>query len=220
MIYTLDFVVLRYVDDDGVQVLLRRRDKEPYTGALALPGGWIFEDKDATLDDAYQRIITEKVGLATAHVEQVCSDGSADRDPRGWSTTTYYLTFLDAPEADVGEGMHWVPVTSPDLEFLPFDHHVLIKGALERLATKAQYSTLPAFLLERTFTLSTLERAYETLLGGPINTSAFRKRIEKTEHLRPTEEFERIPGRRPTRLFQRLPSAEPEFYERLIGVVG
>lgn len=220
MIFTLDFVVLRYAEETGYEVLLLRRAKDPYAGAWALPGGWIFEDKDEDLDDAYQRIIANKVRHPTAHVEQVHTDGSAKRDPRGWSTTTYYMTFLEDPDVALDEDMMWVRTASPDLEHLPFDHHKLITKTLERLASKAQYSTLPMFALGKRFTLSGLEKAYEAVLGGSVNTSAFRKRIEKTQSIIPTDDYDRVPGRRPGRFYERKEGAEPEFYERLLNPVG
>lgn len=216
MIYTLDFVILRYTDEQKLQVLLLRRDKEPFDGQYAIPGGWIFEDKDASLDDAFLRIVGEKVRHPMSHYEQVETVGSASRDPRGWSTTTVYLAFMEDPDAELEEDMMWLPLDSEEAKSLPFDHTDLVERAMKRLLSKSQYSTLPMFLAGERFTLSFLERVYETILGGPVNTSAFRKRVEKTQYIEPTEDFERIVGRRPTRYYQRRSDAQPEFYERLM----
>lgn len=216
MIYTLDFVILRYTNEDKLQVLLLKRGKAPFEGQYALPGGWIFEDKDQTLEDSFLRIFDEKVRHPISHYEQVETVGSAKRDPRGWSTTTVYLAFMEDPHAELEEDMKWLSLDSKEARALPFDHTDLVDRAMKRLLNKAQYSTLPIFLAGERFTLSLLEKAYETILGGPVNTSAFRKRIEKTQYIVPTEDYERVVGRRPTRYFQRLKDAEPEFYERLM----
>lgn len=216
MIYTLDFVILRYTQDEGLQALLLKRSKEPFEGQYAIPGGWIFEDKDEDLSDAFYRILDEKVRHPMSHIEQVLTHGSKKRDPRGWSTTTVYLAFMENPDVEIPADMKWLSISGDASLDLPFDHEFLIRETLKRLASKAQYSTLPIFLAGERFTLSLLEKAYETILGGPVNTSAFRKRMEKTRFVEPTEDFERITGRRPTRYFRRLPGAEPEFYERLM----
>lgn len=216
MIYTLDFVTLRYTDEGKLQVLLLKRDKAPFEGQYALPGGWIFEDKDKTLEDSFVRIVNEKVRHPMSHFEQVETVGSASRDPRGWSTTTVYLAFMEDPEAELEEDMKWLSLDSKEARALPFDHTDLVDRAMKRLVSKSQYSTLPVFMIGERFTLSFLERAYETILGGPVNTSAFRKRIEKTQFIEPTEEYEPITNRRPSRYFRLAKGAEPEFYERLM----
>lgn len=220
MIYTLDFVILRYTDEEKLQVLLLKRNKAPFEGEYALPGGWIFEDKDKTLQEAFLRIVGEKVRHPMSHIEQVETIGSAARDPRGWSTTTVYLAFMEDPRVDLEDDMMWLAVDSQQGKSLPFDHSELVQIAISRLRSKSQYSTLPVFLTGKRFTLSFLERVYETILGGPLNTSAFRKRIEKTKSLVPTEEFERSTITRPSRYFERVDKAEPEFYERLMNPVA
>jgi len=220
MIYTLDFVTLRYTDGHKIEVLLLKRDKEPFKNQYALPGGWVFEDTDETLDEAFLRIADQKVRYPMSHFEQVETVGSSKRDPRGWSTTTVYLTFMEDPYADIHDDMMWASVYAFQGQSLPFDHTDLLDLAVNRLVSKSQYSTLPIFLTSDFFTLSFMERVYETLLGGPVNTSAFRKRIEKTSFLVPTEDFERVSGRRPARYFHRVQMAEPEFYERLMSAVG
>lgn len=219
MIFTLDFVVLRFTDEKGYEVLLLRRDKDPYTGAWALPGGWIFEDVDETLDEGYERIIQQKVRFGTLHVEQVETVGDDKRDPRGWSTSTFYMTFLRDPDVTLPKDMMWVSTASQDLEHLPFDHIKLIGITLDRLASKAQYSTLPVFAMGPKFKLSSLQNAYEQVLGGKMNTAAFRKRIENTPSIIATDEYERLPGRRPTRYFRLAEGAGPAFYERLMSPI-
>lgn len=216
MIYTLDFVILRYTDDDGLEALLLRRDKEPFENQYALPGGWIFTDTDKSLDDAFNRIVAAKVRHPMAYYEQVETVGSATRDIRGWSTTTVYLAFMEDPLAAIDDDMRWMPITSPEIKDLPFDHTTLIEKAVDRLCSKSQYSSLPSLMVGEEFTLSFLERAYEAILGGPINTSAFRKRMDKALTIEPTERFEKVSGRRPSRFYRRVAKARPEFYERLM----
>jgi 8-oxo-dGTP diphosphatase len=65
MISTIDTVLLRIADNE-LQVLLWQRpsDSRAFSGMWALPGGWVFEDQDLTLEQATCRslpsaIITE-----------------------------------------------------------------------------------------------------------------------------------------------------------------
>lgn len=220
MIYTLDFVIFRFSQDRKLEVLLLERDKPPFEGQYALPGGWIFEDQDKTLEDAFHRIVAKKVRHPMSHFEQVLTVGSADRDPRGWSTSTVYMAFMENPNIKLPSDMKWLSVDSEEARALPFDHSALVSQTLQRLSSKAQYSTLPVFLFGPQLTLARLERVYEIILGGPVNKAAFRKRFEKSKFIFPTDDFERVTARRPARIYNVSEDAEPEFFERLMTAVN
>jgi 8-oxo-dGTP diphosphatase len=64
----------------------------------------------------------------------------------------------------------------PGVDRLAFDHADLLAAAIQRMQSKVEYTSLPAFLLPEPFTLSQLQAAYETVLGRPLNRSAFRRR--------------------------------------------
>jgi hypothetical protein len=59
----------------------------------------------------------------------------------------------------------------------PADLERLVAAALDRLRSKASYSTLPAFLLGEQFTLPELKAVYEKAMGTPLNDSAFRRKL-------------------------------------------
>jgi 8-oxo-dGTP diphosphatase len=69
---------------------------------------------------------------------------------------------------------------------LPFDHAELLDKALERLSTKARYSTLPLYLAEHELKLPELQRIYEIVLGNPLHKRAFRERILSADVLEDT----------------------------------
>ena len=60
---------------------------------------------------------------------------------------------------------------------LAFDHALIVQAAVERLRSKVEYTSLPAFLLDEPFTLPQLQRAYETVLGRAVDKSGFRTRM-------------------------------------------
>ncbi|KUE81238.1 DNA mismatch repair protein MutT [Aeromonas schubertii] len=176
---SLDVVVLR-LREEQIELLLERRDRPPCLDALQLPALRIDEGRDRDLESALDRLLQEW-GLGNSYREQVCSLGSRDRDPRGWSTTLVYLSLV-SPTTELARG-RWYPLQSLPTLRLAFDHVQLIARALERLRVKSRYSTLPVHLLGEEFTLSELQRAYEIILQTPMNTAAFRKRIHRADIL-------------------------------------
>lgn len=98
---TVDVVIFT-VQAQRLQVLLVRRptaDGEPFPGMLALPGGFVDVERDATLLDCAVRKLRDKTGLHTHHLEQLGSWGSAGRDPRGWSVTQVYMALVPTQPA-------------------------------------------------------------------------------------------------------------------------
>lgn len=174
---TVDVVIFT-VQAQRLQVLLVRRptgEGEPCPGMLALPGGFVDVERDATLLDCAVRKLRDKTGLHTHHLEQLGSWGSAGRDPRGWSVTQVYMALVPAP--DTANTAQWLDVDTACASPLAFDHATLLNAALARLRSKVEYTSLPAFLLPEPFTLPQLQQVYEVVLGRALDKSAFRKRM-------------------------------------------
>jgi len=66
---------------------------------------------------------------------------------------------------------------------LAFDHGEILQAAVERLRSKVEYTSLPAFLLPESFTLPQLQRMYEVVLDRPIDKSGFRTRMLSAQFL-------------------------------------
>ena len=178
-------VVAFAVFDEVLQVLLVRRPKdagEPYPGRWALPGGFVDVDRDADLLACARRKLREKTARVSPYFEQLGSWGGASRDPRGWSATHAWLALLPtggtAPEpVVVAAEASWRPVDEATQKgALAFDHVEILRAGVERLRGKAEYTSLPAFLLAEPFTLPQLQRIYEVVLGRPVDKSGFRTR--------------------------------------------
>ncbi len=177
-------VVMFSVSSGQLTVLLVKRpegEDEPFPGRWALPGGFVDVNLDATLEDCAMRKLQVKTGVNAPYLEQLGSWGSAKRDPRAWSCTHAYFALMPSPtETEVGNGSvcsEWVPVNSVLRRRLAFDHSDILEAAIERLRSKVEYTSLPAFLLPEPFTLPQLQRVYETVLGRSLDKSAFRKRM-------------------------------------------
>ncbi len=186
--HTLVDVVIFTLKNDALHVLLVRRPDgkgEPFPGLWALPGGYVNTAIDADLLACAQRKLFEKTGLHSPYLEQLGSWGSATRDPRGWSATHAYFALVPdqmplLPPLDVA----WF--AADDLlptARLAFDHETILHAAMERLRSKVEYTSLPAFLLPEPFTLPQLQRCYEAVLGRPVDKSGFRTRMLAADFL-------------------------------------
>jgi ADP-ribose pyrophosphatase YjhB (NUDIX family) len=47
-----------------LSVVLARREKEPFAGQFALPGGFVHTDEDQDTEATARRVLKEKVGIA------------------------------------------------------------------------------------------------------------------------------------------------------------
>ena len=184
--YTTVDVVIFSVRENALQVLLVQRPSataEPFPGLWALPGGFVDIELDRDLLACARRKLLEKTGVASPYLEQLGSWGSAARDPRGWSATHAYFALIAAPGQGLAKGANaadvaWFSVDEPPRrKKLAFDHSQILQAALERLRSKVEYTSLPAFLLPEPFTLPHLQHTYEVVLGRSVDKSGFRTRM-------------------------------------------
>ena len=188
---TVDVVIFTVLDGQ-LQVLLVQRPAaadEPFPGRWALPGGFVDTSRDTHLLACARRKLKEKTGLSTPYLEQLGSWGSRDRDPRGWSSTHVYFALVPAPGLKPKKGgnaadVNWEPVDAVmDRRALAFDHGDILDAAVQRLRSKVEYTSLPAYLLTEPFTLPQLQRTYEIILGRPVDKSGFRTRTLAADFL-------------------------------------
>ncbi len=201
-IVTVDVVLLTIVEERLAVALVERR-QEPHAGRLALIGGYVHTDADRDGEHAVRRILRDKAGLTGLFFEQLKTFASRDRDPRGWSVSVAYFALLPG---------HLLAAAAPELVLrpadapgrLPFDHNAIVAAALERVRGKGAYSTIPARLLPETFTMSELQRTYETVMGERLDQSAFRRKINDLDLLEEIsgEKRQTATARRPTALYR------------------
>ena len=190
--YTTVDVVIFTVLDETLQVLLVRRPSDagdPFPDSWALPGGFVNLELDPDLFTCARRKLQEKTGLRSPYLEQLGSWGSATRDPRGWSATHVYFALIPARDVTFSRGgnaadVAWFKVDRrPPRPRLAFDHQEILAAAVERLRSKVEYTSLPAFLLPEPFTLPQLQRIFEVVLGRPVDKSGFRTRMLAADFL-------------------------------------
>ena len=202
VICTVDLVLLT-LQEQGLKVALLKRDREPFKGALALPGGYIHPDEDVDLRAAALRVLQEKTGIVSPYLEQLASFSGIARDPRGWSVSVSYYALVSSDV--IHQASHPdVTLASVDKPLnLPFDHRDIVETAVARLRSKSQYSSLPCHLAGASFTLPQLQRVYEALMGEPLNKVSFRRKMTEMAMLETLEgEFEAQGAHRPAQLYR------------------
>jgi 8-oxo-dGTP diphosphatase len=213
-------VIIFTVADEALQALLVRRADtpgEPFPRQWALPGGFIDVERDPDLEACALRKLKEKTGVAAPYLEQLGSWGGARRDPRGWSTTHAYFALIP-PTVPLAEGnaveARWFPVAQSGVRLkLAFDHAEILAAALARLRGKVEYTSLPAFLVPREFTLTELQRAYEIVLDRALEKSAFRTRVLAAGLVEAVAKTRQGPNR-PARLYRLKDSRRPVYFAR------
>src|SRR5262249_11966982 len=151
------------------------------------------------------------------YLEQLGSWGGAKRDPRGWSATHVYFALIPVEPALPGANTadaRWFPVgrNGPRAK-LAFDHGEILAAALNRLRSKVEYTSLPGFLVPAEVTLTELQRAYETVLGRPLEKSAFRTRVLAAKLVQPVNKVRAGPNR-PAQLYRLRNPADPVYFPR------
>lgn len=158
------------------------------------------------LETAARRELKEETGIEPDYLEQLYTFGSPGRDPRGRVVSVVYNAFVRPKDHKMTAGSdaaaaEWFSIIGPDgkegrsafevsLEGggcagdgtgawcpLAFDHHLILKMALERLQTKVRWSPIGFNLLPPKFTLGQLQGLYEAVLMRDLDKRNFRKRI-------------------------------------------
>lgn len=177
---TVDIVLFAFHNND-LKVLLVQRKFDPFAEKWALPGGFVQMEED--LEQAALRELEEETGVRDVYLEQLFTFGSPDRDPRTRVITVAYFALLSTDQAagqalraasDASDARWWSMYALPELAF---DHQRILSYALQRLRWKLEWTALGFMLLPEEFTLSELQRVYETVLRESLDKRNFRRKI-------------------------------------------
>lgn len=204
----------------NVEILIIKREKAPYEGQWALPGIVINGDiPDTSIEMALSRLLhSSKVGLEPKYMEQVETVGNGTRDPRCWSSSTFYLALIDDTYVIEGE-KKFVNLNdvAGDKFPLAFDHNLLVRKIRDRLLSKSLYSSLPLLTLPDLFTTTDAIEVFSSVLDRPVIKTSMRQRLLKmaeSGYVTETQEKVKPAMGRPQSLYQNLKRTEIYLFDR------
>lgn len=178
-VFSIDCVIFGF-DDNELKILLIERNEEPFKDWFGLPG--YFVEANESIDAAAQRILTAFTGLRNIYLEQFYTFGDVNRHPMGRLITVAYYALIKLhrtitlnPLTTYVKQAFWCPVKS--LPPLAFDHSEIIEKSIGKLRRDLADSPVAFELLPEKFTLSQLQRVYESILNKPLDKRNFRKKI-------------------------------------------
>ena len=195
---TVDIVILT-MKDDSLQVLLVKRNNEPFKDKWAIPGGYVRMSEN--LDEAAMRVLKEKTNVENIYLEQLYTFGDPLRHPVSRVITCAYFALIRSEDVEVvtTDDLAWHKVF--DLPPLAFDHKEIIEYSLKRTRERLEMCPVAYQLLNEKFTLTEMQKAYEMIMEKKLDKRNFRKKVITTEGLRELNEFSKSSSKRPARLY-------------------
>ena len=167
-----------------------------------------------SLDRTAAHLQTALTGVHDAYLEQLYTYGPPANGLIE-SISVVYFALIPANSirslASQDESTGWFAVD--DLPALEQNDAEIIMYALRRLRYKLEYSAVGFELLPETFTLSELQRIYETILGEKLDKRNFRRRILEAGIIESTPDRRSGEGR-PAQLYRYRPDAVAEVKAR------
>jgi 8-oxo-dGTP diphosphatase len=201
-------VVIFTVVDGELRALLIHRSGEPYRGRWAIPGG-LLQPGEALLDAAVRKL-EDETGVRDVFLEQLYTFSDLDDVTPGGAVAVAYFALVDHQRVRLAERTEWQPAWFgiAALPELAFRNETVLDYALARLRNKLEYTNVAYSLLPERFTLSQLQRVYESILGRPLDKRNFRKRMLSLEIIVATGERRAERAGRPAQMY-RFVSREP-----------
>lgn len=216
---SVDCVVFGF-DGEELNVLLVRRDENAsaVTERLKLPGSLININED--LDSSAYRVLRELTGLRDIYLKNFSVFGQPDRvrnhpdDLRwliDWSgetigrvVTIAYFALIRIDKSrptplSLAYQARWVPVSQ--VPGLIFDHNTILSHAHQFVQTELITKPICFELLPERFTLNSLQKVYECILGNSFDNRNFRKKIKKAHFIVPTDQKQTSVRHKPALLY-------------------
>jgi len=198
---SVDCIIFGFTEGE-LKILIARRKMDPGRGEWSLYGGFVNEDE--SVDDAAQRVVYELTGLRNLYMKQVGTFGRVDRDPGERVISVAYYTLINTNDYDkaLQEKYEAVWINVNDVPQMYSDHNTMVKEA--HLLMKSKLSSQPIIirLLPELFTLTQLQKVYESIHGTTVDKRNFRKRVSEMDFIEKTERIDKTGSKRGARLYK------------------
>ncbi|OXG09240.1 ADP-ribose pyrophosphatase YjhB (NUDIX family) [Flavobacterium araucananum] len=200
VLLAVDCIIFGF-DNDGLKILLIKRDFEPEKGKWSLIGG--FLQRDEVLDDAATRILNTYTGLNDIYMEQLHAYSEIDRDPveRTISVSYYALINIENHNAELIKNYHAQWFSIAEAPHLIFDHNEMLHQAIKWLRYRTSIKPIGFELLPEKFTMRQLLELYEAILSKELDKRNFISKINSLEILNKLEEKDMQSSRKGSYLY-------------------
>lgn len=175
---TTDCVVFGF-DGRELKVLLIERGIEPYKGMWAFPGGFLRIDE--TAEECAKRELKEETGLVLTKVRELGTFSNVNRDPRERVISIAFYSLAKHSNVkggdDAAKAKWW---SIDDIPQLAFDHDYILRKAMKRIRRDIHFEPVGFDLLDNQFTMSELQRLYESILGVQFDRRNFYRKMLQT----------------------------------------
>lgn len=164
---------------------------------------WDAPQATEGLEDAAARIAEALLGSTPDFFEQVGAIADGKRHPGDAEVSVGIVALSPAGAGSPSGDAEWFPIAG--LPTLAPRHRTIVERAAAVVRQRVDQSPLAFRLLPPTFTLSDLQSIYELLLSRPLHKASFRRALQASYLVEPTDEW-RSEGRgRPAQLFRFAP---------------
>jgi 8-oxo-dGTP diphosphatase len=200
VLLAVDCIIFGF-DNEGLKILLIKRDFEPEKGKLSLIGG--FLKKEEVLNSAAIRILNSYTGLQDIYMEQLYAFSEVDRDPveRTISVAYYALINIENHNEELIQNYQaqWYSVSN--MPKLIFDHDKMVVHAIRRLRYRTSIKPIGFELLPEKFTMLQLQKLYESILSKELDKRNFISKINSLDILIKLEEKDMMSSRKGSYLY-------------------
>lgn len=200
VLLAVDCIIFGF-DNQGLKILLIKREIEPEKGKWSLIGGLLKQDE--TLDNAASRILKTHTGLNEIYMEQLYAYSNIDRDPAERTISVSYYALINIKNHNTelikNYSAQWFSIA--EAPSLIFDHNEMLRYAISRLRYKTSIKPIGFELLPEKFTMRQLLELYEAILSIELDKRNFINKINSLEILNKLEEKDMQSSRKGSYLY-------------------
>ena len=200
VLVSVDCIIFGF-DNEGLKILLIKRDFEPEKGKWSLMGG--FLKKEESLNDAATRVLNHYTGLHNIYMEQFYAYSDIDRDPVERTVSVAYFALINIEnhntELTKDHGAEWFSISN--MPKLIFDHDEMVSHGIRRLRYRTSTKPVGFELLPEKFTMRQLLELYEAILDKELDKRNFISKINSLDILIKLNEKDMLSSRKGSYLY-------------------